>query len=77
MSLREDFLWGGATAANQYEGGYDQDGKGLNAIDVMTNGSHTPHQDKLPGKKQMAKPVRHHLFGASHLHFQKMPSQRF
>lgn len=41
MSLREDFLWGGATAANQYEGGYDQDGKGLNAIDVMTNGSHT------------------------------------
>ncbi|MEQ3467964.1 family 1 glycosylhydrolase [Enterococcus cecorum] len=41
MGLRKDFLWGGATAANQYEGGYDQDGKGLNAIDVMTNGSHT------------------------------------
>lgn len=24
-----DFLWGGATAANQYEGAYDVDGKGL------------------------------------------------
>ena len=51
MSLREDFLWGGATAANQYEGGYDQDGKGLNAIDVMTNGSHTtPRQSRWPNR---------------------------
>lgn len=24
-----DFLWGGATAANQYEGAYNVDGKGL------------------------------------------------
>ena len=36
----EDFLWGGATAANQYEGGYDADGKGLSCIDVMSNGAH-------------------------------------
>lgn len=36
----QDFLWGGATAANQYEGAYDVDGKGLSCIDVMTNGSH-------------------------------------
>lgn len=26
--LREDFLWGGATAANQYEGAWDVDGTG-------------------------------------------------
>lgn len=41
MTLGKDFLWGGATAANQYEGGYQEDGKGLNAIDVLTNGSAT------------------------------------
>lgn len=37
----KQFLWGGATAANQYEGGYREGGKGLNTSDVMTNGSHT------------------------------------
>lgn len=36
-----NFLWGGATAANQYEGGYLADGKGLSICDVMTVGSHT------------------------------------
>ena len=35
------FLWGGATAANQYEGGYNEGGKALTMIDVTTNGSHT------------------------------------
>ena len=34
--LPKDFLWGGALAANQFEGGYDADGKGLSVIDVMT-----------------------------------------
>lgn len=32
--MREDFLWGGATAANQYEGAYNTDGKGLSIADV-------------------------------------------
>ncbi len=40
-SFPKDFLWGGATAANQYEGGWDEDGKGVNTSDVITNGSHT------------------------------------
>ena len=26
--LRKDFLWGGATAANQCEGGYNEGGRG-------------------------------------------------
>ena len=26
--LPKEFLWGGALAANQFEGGYDEDGKG-------------------------------------------------
>lgn len=37
--LRKDFLWGGATAANQYEGAWDTDGKGDNIPDHCTNGS--------------------------------------
>lgn len=32
------FLWGGATAANQLEGGFDQDGKGLSVADAMPGG---------------------------------------
>ena len=36
----KNFLWGGATAANQIEGAYLEDGKGLNTADVMTLGSH-------------------------------------
>lgn len=39
MSFKKEFLWGGATAANQYEGAYDVDGKGLSTADVMTQGS--------------------------------------
>lgn len=33
-----DFLWGGATAANQLEGAYNEDGKGLSVQDIMPNG---------------------------------------
>ncbi|TCN27475.1 glycoside hydrolase family 1 protein [Mesobacillus foraminis] len=32
------FLWGGATAANQLEGAYLEDGKGMNLADVMPGG---------------------------------------
>lgn len=37
--FKKDFLWGGATAANQYEGAWDVDGKGDNIPDHCTNGS--------------------------------------
>ncbi len=39
MGLRKDFLWGGAVAAHQLEGGYDLGGKGLSIMDVMTSGN--------------------------------------
>ena len=37
----QNFLWGGATAANQIEGGWDADGKGESVPDHCTNGSNT------------------------------------
>lgn len=41
----DDFLWGGAVAAHQFEGGYDQGGKGLSVVDVLTAGAHgTPRR---------------------------------
>ena len=33
MSLPKNFLWGGATAANQYEGGWNEGGKGVSVSD--------------------------------------------
>ena len=38
MPFPKDFLWGGATAANQIEGAYREGGKGLSTADVMTVG---------------------------------------
>ena len=37
--FKKDFLWGGATAANQYEGAWDADGKGPSVPDMCTNGT--------------------------------------
>lgn len=34
----ETFLWGGAVAACQFEGGWDQGGKGPSVVDVLTGG---------------------------------------
>lgn len=39
MALRKDFLWGGAVAAHQLEGGWKEGGKGISVADVMTAGS--------------------------------------
>ncbi len=47
----EGFLWGGATAANQVEGAYDVDGRGLANVDVVPIG-----EDRFPiiaGQKKM------------------------
>jgi len=41
----KDFLWGGATAANQIEGAYNEGGKGLSIQDVMPQGIATPRSD--------------------------------
>ncbi len=35
-----DFLWGGAVAAHQVEGGWNKGGKGPSVVDVLTKGAH-------------------------------------
>ena len=39
MSFSKDFLWGGAVAAHQVEGGWNKEGKGTSVADVMTAGA--------------------------------------
>ena len=52
--LRKDFLWGGAVAANQLEGGWNKGGKGVSVIDVMTAGANGVPREitdgVIPGK---------------------------
>ncbi|MEI5992086.1 6-phospho-beta-glucosidase [Enterococcus termitis] len=51
MGFRKDFLWGGATAANQCEGGYNEGGRGLANVDLAPVGP-----DRFPvitGEKKM------------------------
>lgn len=51
MGFPENFLWGGATAANQCEGGYKEGGRGLANVDVIPHG-----KDRFPvmlGNKSM------------------------
>ena len=52
LRFPEGFLWGGATAANQCEGAYLEDGKGLSIQDVMPRGivgeiTDAPTEDNL------------------------------
>lgn len=39
MAFKKDFLWGGAVAANQCEGAWNVDGKGVSCSDICTTGS--------------------------------------
>ena len=62
MGFPKNFLWGGATAANQCEGGYAEGGRGLANVDV------TPHgQDRFPvmlGKMKMLSLDEEHYYPA-------------
>lgn len=47
MSLRKDFLWGGAVAAHQIEGGWQEGGKGISIADVMTAGDNVTKKARV------------------------------
>jgi 6-phospho-beta-glucosidase len=50
----DQFLWGGAISANQTEGAYDVDGKGLSIQDVMPHGLLAPPTDgPTPGNLKL------------------------
>ena len=62
MSFPENFLWGGATAANQCEGAYNEGGRGLANVDVCPAG-----KDRFPvclGKLKMLEPDNEHYYPA-------------
>ena len=51
MGFKKGFLWGGASAANQCEGAWDEDGKGPDTADFMTGGT-------VDTKRRITYPVR-------------------
>ena len=62
MPFRKDFLWGGATAANQCEGAYNEGGRGLANVDVVPHG-----KDRFPvclGKLKMLEIDNQHYYPA-------------
>lgn len=52
MNIRDNFLWGGATAANQYEGAFLEDGKGLSIADVEMGSKHGVSREVHDSVKQ-------------------------
>lgn len=49
--LRDDFLWGGAVAAHQLEGAWQEDGKGVSVADIMTAGANGVERQITEGVK--------------------------
>ena len=49
-TFKKDFLWGGAIAANQAEGAYLEDGKGINVTDVSRGLVYEPDEKVIDGK---------------------------
>lgn len=52
--MQKDFLWGGAVAAHQLEGAWNEDCKGISVADVMTGAHHGAEREitagVIPGK---------------------------
>lgn len=59
MAFSDDFLWGGAVAANQCEGGWQEGGKGISIADLVAGGSRTQ-------KRRFTKEIEPGVFYPSH-----------
>lgn len=59
MAFRDDFLWGGAVAANQCEGGWEEGGKGISIADLLAAGSRTQ-------KRRFTKEIEPGVFYPAH-----------
>ena len=59
QAFPENFLWGGAVAANQCEGAWNVDGKGVSCADLCTGGSRTT-------SKRITRAVEEGTFYPSH-----------
>lgn len=55
----EGFLWGGATAANQFEGAWNVDGKGASTADMMSGGD-------LKTPRRITKEIEEDVYYPSH-----------
>ena len=62
MSLPENFLWGGAMAANQCEGGWNEGGRGLANADVLPYGK--DRVAVIKGELPMLAPDAEHYYPA-------------
>ena len=49
----ETFLWGGATAANQVEGAWLEDGKGITTSDLQPHGVMGKMEPRILGKENI------------------------
>ena len=63
MGFPNDFLWGGATAANQCEGGIFEDGRGLANVDVCPAGA--DRNAVITGRMKMLELDNKHIYPAA------------
>lgn len=66
MKFPNDFLWGGATAANQCEGAYAEDGKGLSTADVMLAGKSDNYSLGRGNPRDVTKEIEEGIYYPSH-----------
>ncbi len=62
MGFPENFMWGGATAANQCEGGFKEGGRGLANVDVCPAGA--DRSAVITGRKKMLAIDQEHRYPA-------------
>lgn len=62
MALSKKFLWGGALAANQCEGAWNEGGKGLSNADLLPYGK--DRLEVIKGNKRMVEPDKKYFYPA-------------